>query len=177
MDFPDDQQLDGIDGPSEEVGQLPKAYLQEGKLMVPRGAVLPTDICVCCTRKPRKVISKALRNPKNPTTWFGNTTSLEIGLCKKHGEAYNVALALTFSLLGLGVFIFAAGLYSISGTAIVPGAIALSICGLFRARLPITSPNPNSELVEVHGAGAVILSRFPVVTPVEVKFTSRQENG
>lgn len=175
MGFPDDQQLDGIDGPSEEIGQLPQAYLQEGKLMVPRGAVLPTDICVCCTRKPRKTISKALRNPKNPTTWFGNTTSLEIGLCKKHGEAYNVALALTFSLLGLGVFILALGLYSMSIAAIVLGAIALSICGLFRARSPITSPNPNSELLEVRGVGAMILYRLPVATPVEVSFKSRQE--
>jgi len=165
-----EQQPEGIEISNEEAEPLPQAYQQEGKLLVPRGAILPTDICVCCTRKPRKLFHKALRNPINPITWFGKTTTLEIGLCKIHTDSYHVTLALTFSLLSLGAIIFCAGIYTMSATAIVLSLIPLSIGGLFRARLPITSPNPRSELVEIHGAGEVMLSRLPVVNPIEVNF-------
>ncbi len=133
--------------------------------------MLPTDICICCTRNSRRTIQKTLRNPKNPFTWFGKTTSLEIGLCKIHGDAYFVALSLTYSLFIMGAVLLVVGLFSLSLTTIVVATIFLSICGLFRARLPITSPNPKSELVEVRGAGPVMLSRLPVVDPVELDFS------
>lgn len=168
----DEQQQEENEFTNQQAESLPQAFQQEGELFLPRGAALPTDVCVCCTRNPRKIFHKALRNPKNPGTWFGRTTSLDIGLCKIHKDRYHVALALTFSLLILGIIIVLAGILTLSFTTILLGLIPISVSGFFRARMPITSPNPRSELIEIHGAGAVMLSRIPVVNPVDVNFST-----
>ncbi|MDF1656419.1 MAG: hypothetical protein P1U58_02335 [Verrucomicrobiales bacterium] len=136
-------------------------FQQEGKLFVTTGTSLPTNVCVCCGAPTFKIVNKALRNPFNPMTWFGGQPREELGFCKKHTENYQIALALTFSLLAVGLILLGIGLYMLSIGEIVVGLLLVLVCGIFRARVPVWSPNSNAEPMEIRGVGNCFLEQFP----------------
>ncbi len=94
-------------------------------------------------------------------TWFGGQPREEVGFCKKHTENYQIALALTFSLLAVGGILLGIGLYTLSLSEIIVGLLLILICGTFRARVPIWSPNNNEEPMEIRGVGKSFLQQFP----------------
>ena len=111
-------------------------------LYLPDGARLPTDTCIHCGHKAVKVISKSIRNPWNPATWFSRQTIVDIGLCKKHKDDNNVGKALTYSVLIIGL-------------------LAIVVSGIFRARTLIYTSNTNVEPLPIKGAAASYLEQFP----------------
>lgn len=138
-------------------------YRKGGSLFVTEGAVLPTDICINSGKQARKVVTPAIRNPKNPLTWFGPQPRIEMGLSRKHQENLVLARTATYSLLAVGVVILIAGVITLSVGSIVFGLLAMLICGVFRARLPVWSPNTKEEPIELRGVGEEVLQLFPKV--------------
>jgi hypothetical protein len=139
----------------------PLVFQKDGTLFAATSAALTDDLCICCGRPSKKDINKALRNPWNPLTWFGGQLREEVGLCKQHLEGYYVALALTYSLLVLGILMIGAGIFSTSLSPIGFGVLAVLVCGVFRAKVPIWSPNNKIEPIELRGVGKKYRSLFP----------------
>ena len=161
MNNPNELPFDNTEFSTDEIAPIPLAFQEGGKLYAPIGAALPTEVCICCGRKNLKTIHKTIRNPKDLRTWFGNISSFDVGLCKKHSEDYNIALALTFSAFGIGLFLLGVGAFTMSLTPIILGLLSISVCGIFRARLPIYSPAPQSDQIEIKGACTKFLSLIP----------------
>ena len=137
-------------------------FSRGGALHVPEGTEVPTDSCVRCGRPSKEVISKMVRKPLNPLTWYTKQTAINIGLCKKHIEDRKVGVALTYSLLGLGVIFVIAGAISISIGMIAFGLVAIVVSGYFRARIPIYRSEPEGWILKVEGAGKGFLKQLPV---------------
>lgn len=145
----------------DDPGLHPLVFRQGKKLFVATGAALPDGVCIRSGRKVKKKIKKAIRNPFNPMTWFGGQVRKEIGLSKKHLESYYMALALTYSLLALGIGFFVFGIYNKNWGIAAFGLAGALGCGVFRAAVPIWSPNPKAEPLELRGVGSEYIKQFP----------------
>lgn len=117
------------------------------------GATIPTDSCVKCGRSAKREILTELRSPFNPLTWFGKRPRIEVGLCRRHHENHLVAVALTWSLLGLGLLLFVAGVVTKSLVSCLFGLAAMAFSGLFRATSPVTSSDACEEGATIAGTG------------------------
>ena len=150
------------ESPEYEEHEFPSyAYSKEGALHVPENATVPTEVCVRCGRPSEKVISMAIRKPLNPLTWYTRQTSVEIGLCKKHVDDRRVGVALTFSLLLLGLVFLIAGIVTFSIGMIAFGLVAAIISGYFRARVPVYRSKPEGWILQIEGAGEGFLRQLP----------------
>jgi len=135
---------------------------REGKdVFLEQGAGADTHLCIKCAHPSKKIVNKALRNPWNPGTWFGGCRRIGIGLCKKHAENYAVAKALTFSLLGLGLIFIGFGIATFNIGMIIAGLVSCSVCGIFRAAVPVSSPNGKDEYAIVRGVGDAFKQSLP----------------
>ncbi len=144
-----------------ELGATPLLFREGDDVFLEQGAEADTHLCIKCSHPSKKIVNKALRNPKNPGTWFGGCRRIEIGLCKKHAENYAVAKALTFSLLGLGIIFVGIGAATSGIPLMVAGAVCCSACGVFRARVPVSSPNGKDEYSIIHGVGEAFKATLP----------------
>lgn len=150
------------DYPEYEESTVPQhAYCKDSRLHVPENAAVPTGICVGCGRPSEKVVSKAIRKPLNPLTWYTKQTSVEIGLCKKHVDDRRVGVALTFSFLVLGIIFLVAGIVTLSVGMIGFGLVAAAISGYFRARMPVYRSEPEGWVLKIEGAGEGFLKQLP----------------
>ena len=159
--------------PQGEVDVVPSvaptayAYRYEGNLYIEEGAELPTDSCICCGKKSVKTVEKPLRSPFKPATWFGTTRKVEIGLCPQHKDSKMMGMALTYSILGVGLAIFITGVVTLSIISIVLGLIAIAVSGIFQAKMPVYAADPREEPVQIKGAGDRFLESIPVATVEE----------
>ena len=134
---------------------------RDGKdLVIENGASIPTDFCIKSGRPAVKTLEISLRNPANPTTWFGKRPRLEVGLCGKHLDDHHVAVALTWSLLAVGAIVLVTGILAFSVITAVVGLLSMGISGLFRATSPVTSRDATDEYATVDGAGAAYLKHL-----------------
>ena len=129
----------------------PRCY-KEGKLViVENGATIPVHACVKCGRAAKTAVSTGLRHTSNPLTWFGKRPRMDVGLCKKHHENHSVAVALTWSFVGVGAILTVAGAVTLSITSIVLGLAAITISGIFRASSPVTSADAKGDRASIAG--------------------------
>lgn len=136
------------------------AFTENGVLHLPPDASLPADVCVKCGRKSVRVATNPVRNPWNPLTWYTRETSLEVGLCSKHGDDRRIGLALTYSLLVVG-FIFAVFGVAIGNLPmILLGTGAAGFSGFFRARNVVYRTGSSRNTLKIKGAGEHFLKRF-----------------
>lgn len=145
----------------QESSEPSYAYCSGGSLHVPENAVIPTEICIACGRPSQKVYSKSIRKPLDPRTWYTKQTTVEIGLCKKHIDDKRVGVALTFSLLVLGIVFLIAGIITLSAGLIGFGLVAAIISGYFRARIPVYRTEPEGWVLKIEGAGEGFLRQLP----------------
>lgn len=145
----------------EDPGLHPPLFRQGNRLFVATGAALPNDTCIRSGHPAKKMITKTLRNPCNPMTWFGGQARVEIGLSKKHLESYYIALALTGSLLVLGIVFLITGIVSKSIGVSAFGLLGMLGSGIFRAAVPIRTPNSKAEPLEIRGADGKYLQNIP----------------
>lgn len=139
----------------------PQVYRMGDLLYLEEGAVLPTERCICCGKKSVKTVTKYLRTPANPKTWFGKTKKVEFGVCREHKESCAMGTALTYSALMVGILILVVGAISLSIVTILVGLLAMAVSGVFRARMPIYTANPSVEPVEIKGHSAAYLDLVP----------------
>ena len=139
---------------------VPSCYRVGDKIVVENGGNPPVEYCIKSGRPARKVVSTSLRNPLNPTTWFGKCPRIEIGLSRKQYDSYLVARALTWSFLGIGLVILLAGIVSLSWVSCFVGLLATGISGVFRATSPVTSRNATEEYADIQGASASFLKHL-----------------
>jgi len=130
-------------------------------LYLPESARLPLDHCVCCGRPAIKSVRKAVRNPRDPRTWFTRQPVVDIGLCKKHTEENSIAIALTYSLVGLGVILLLTGAIALHLPTLITGGLAASISGVFRARKPVWGTLSGPEQVCLRGIANPYLVQIP----------------
>jgi hypothetical protein len=131
-------------------------------IVVENGASIPTTSCIKSGRPVFKTMEVSLRNPANPKTWFGRRPAVEVGLSRKYYENYIVAVALTWSFLGVGALVLTAGIFALSPLTVVVGLIATAVSGVFRATSPVTSPDATETYATIAGAGDAYLKRLPV---------------
>jgi len=149
--------------PISEEPYTPIAFRNSGRVFWEEGAILPTESCIRCGRPSKKVIRKSLRNAKNPLTWYGKSKKVEIGLCKKDLENWNVAVASTYSTLVLGLILLGVGISSLSYSMIIVGSLVILFSGFFRARIPIQTPSSKTNPIEIRGVGEPYLQVLPEV--------------
>lgn len=138
------------------------AFAQNGILHFPPRADLPTDACVKCGRKSIRVVKCSVRNPRNPLTWYAPQAPLEIGLCSKHTDERRIWLALTGSLLAVGVVFGVFGISIGNFSMILLGLTAVGFSGFFRARNVIYRTDSAGRFLTIQGAGTHFLKRFPL---------------
>lgn len=131
------------------------------RLYLPESARLPLDHCVCCGKPAIKAVRKAVRNPRDPRTWYTRQPVVEIGLCRKHTEDNSIAIALTYSLIALGVILLVTGGYALHLPTLIIGGLAASISGIFRARKPVWGTLSSPEEVCLHGIANPYLVQIP----------------
>ncbi|MAS96448.1 MAG: hypothetical protein CMO55_24935 [Verrucomicrobiales bacterium] len=147
--------------PQPEMQMEPTAYRMGESLYLQEGAGLPTERCICCGKKSVKTVSKALRTPLKPMTWFGKTKTVEFGVCKEHKESNAMGSALTYSALIVGILILVVGAVSLSFATIFVGMLAVAVSGVFRARMPVYTADPSVEPVEIKGHSLSYLDLVP----------------
>lgn len=133
----------------------------DGTLYMPLECGLPVDTCICCDKPSVKTVTKSLRNPKSPLTWYSRVPKVEIGLCKKHAEDRGVACALTYSMLALGALLIGVAIFTFSVPTIAVGAIAVLTSGIFRARSPIQGRDRGDDIYEIRSAHESYVHQFP----------------
>lgn len=143
-----------------EVTGIPRAFRSGRRLILENEPKIPTNICIKSGRPTYREVEVALRSATYPLTWFGKRPTLHVGLCRKSFDDYRVAVALTWSVLGIGVLMFVAGLATMSWLTIAIGLIAIATCGVFRATSPVTSPDATEERATVIGASPAYLKNF-----------------
>lgn len=163
MTTPEENAYSQIDVVPSEPLPEPQAYRQGDALFLEEGAELPTERCICCGRKSVKTVSMFLRTPAKPATWFGKTKKVEFGVCPKHKESRAMGVALTYSALAVGILILVVGAISLNIGTIVVGLLAMSISGVFRARMPVYTVDPKVEPVEIKGHSPSYLDLVPYV--------------
>ena len=117
------------------------------------GAELPTSICAKSGKPAVRLISKRMRDPLNPLTWFGKRPEVKIGLCRKEYENRLVAISSTWAVFGLGIFLLAMGILNIEIPFIMLGSVMVLISGVFRARVPIWTDLIADDEISVLGTG------------------------
>lgn len=150
-----------VEGSSEEfVLGIPRAVRKGRRLLLENEPVIPTRICIKSGRPAYRETEVSLRNPKNPMTWFGKRPTLHVGLSRREFDNYRVAIALTWSFLGIGCLMLLAGLFSTSWLTCLVGLLAMGFAGVFRACSPVTSPDATDESATILGAGPTYLQQF-----------------
>lgn len=140
---------------------VPGAFRDGDAMILEGGYMPPKDVCIKSGRPATRSRVVALRNPRNPITWFGRRPKLEVGLCRKHYENHSVAVALTWSLLGLGAVLLLVGIVTFSPLSGLLGLVLAGISGFFRAHSPITSPDASEDFATVYGVAENILNQLP----------------
>jgi hypothetical protein len=105
-------------------------------------------------------VEVALRNPRDPRTWFGERPRLKVGLSRKQYENHAVATALTWSFLALGLLLLVAGVLTGGWVASSLGLLTLVFSGLFRACSPVTGSASSEESITVRGACPAFLRKL-----------------
>ena len=114
---------------------------------------MPTSICEKSGKPAVRVVSKRMRDPLNPLTWFLTRPEVKIGLCRKEYENRLVAISLTWAVFGLGVFLLVMGTLNVEVLFITIGSVLVLISGAFRARVPIWTDLIADDEISVLGTG------------------------
>ncbi|MDA7920975.1 hypothetical protein N9B73_04395 [Verrucomicrobiales bacterium] len=138
----------------------PTCYRDSEKIVIEYGGAPPVEFCIKSGRPAQKVILTSLRNPFNPTTWFGKQPRIEVGLSRKYYDSHLVAVALTWSLFSIGLVILASGLASISWVSFLVGFLAVAISSVFRASSPVISKNATEDYAKIEGASESFLKHL-----------------
>jgi len=139
----------------------PVAFQLDGKAFIEEGADLPTDVCIQTGFKAAKTAKIQVRKPLDPKTWFGKAPQIEVGLSKKAHENLRVMKALTYSVVAVCLIIELAGAATFSVVTVVTGLLAAAGSGFFRSRVPVTTPDPKAEPLEIAGASENFIQRLP----------------
>ena len=128
--------------------------------MLENDPMLPTDMCFKSGKRGFRTVEVALRNPRNPFTWFGKQPIVAVTLGRKAFDDHRVAVTLTWAILAVGALMLAAGVVSQSLLTIGVGAVAMAVSGIFRAASPVTAKKGADESLTVRGACPTFLNRF-----------------
>lgn len=145
----------------EEPASEPLISRSGDTLILEGNPMLPTDVCIKSGRPATNLIKASLRNPKNPMTWFGKRPTVQVGLCRKHYENHSVAVALTWSLFGVGLILLVVGAITLSFFSVIVGMVVAGISGMFRAASPISSPDATEDYATVYGVTESVLALYP----------------
>jgi hypothetical protein len=167
---PDDESSDPDDYEKD-----PSILIENDRVILENGAQLPTNYCVKSGKPAFCVVRKALRDPRNPFTWFGGRPRIEVGLSKKHRENRLVALALTWSVFGMGVVMIIAGLVLLDGIKGGIGLFLVLISGVFRATSPIWAARVDEDYIEIRGTGQLFRDRLKAIPGAELEYQTRDE--
>lgn len=137
------------------------SYRRGRALIVLNGASIPREYCIKSGRPAVETLVISLRNPLNPLTWFGKRPRLEAGLSRRHLDNHGVAVALTWSVLSLGVLLMITGVITFSLITGLIGLVAGAISGLFRALSPVTSSSASADYLVIDGADESFLQHLP----------------
>ncbi|MCG8598670.1 MAG: hypothetical protein MI807_00820 [Verrucomicrobiales bacterium] len=156
---------DRVDPGLEEVvnSGVPSAYRMGRSLVLENDPILPTDMCIKSGKRAFRSTEIALRNPRNPMTWFGKQPTVVAPLGRKEFDDRRVAVALTWAILGVGALLTVAGIASLSFLTIGVGILAMAASGIFRAASPVTAAEASEGRVVIRGASKSFLSRFEEV--------------
>lgn len=121
------------------------------------------------------MVNKALRDPRDPRTWFGGRPRIDVGLSKKHRENRLVALALTWSVFGMGVLILIGGLVLIDPIKLALGLFLLFISGIFRAYSPVWAARIDEDYIEIRGTGQLFRDRLKGIPGAELDYEAGAE--
>lgn len=138
----------------------PSLLVSGSELILEHGAVIPVGSCVKCGRPACGSSAIALRNPRQPGTWFGARPTLEMGLCRKHRDDRSVAVALTWSFLAIGALLLAVGAMTFSFVSIGVGIVAMAGAGWFRASTPVVATLVTETRTVLSGCGAAFLKQL-----------------
>lgn len=138
----------------------PSLFVSGGELILENGAVIPVGSCVKCGRPACGSSAIALRNPRQPGTWFGARPTLKMGLCRKHRDDRSVAVALTWSFLAIGALLVAVGAMTFSFVSIVVGLGAMAGGGWFRAATPVVATLVTETRTVLSGCGTAFLKQL-----------------
>jgi len=138
----------------------PSRIISGSELVLEHGAAVPVGFCIKCGRPACGSWAIALRNPRQPGTWFGARPVLELGLCQKHRDDRSVAVALTWSFLAIGVLLVAVGAMTLSLASVLIGLLAMGGSGWFRAASPVVANLVTENRIVVSGAGAAFLRQI-----------------
>lgn len=141
--------------------QTPNAFSEDGILHLPVDESLPTEFCVQCGRKSVQVVTKPVRNPWNPISWYTRQESIEIGLCGKHVDDRRIGLALMYSLLLVGVIFLIFGAAILNLPMIALGIVASGFSGFFRARNVVYRTDGGGHCMKLKGVGSHFLKMYP----------------
>lgn len=133
----------------------------EGRLYLPVESRLPTDQCIRCEQAPVETVQKAIRSGRSFRSWYGRRPTTEIALCKKHLDDRRVALALTWSLMGVGLLLAVVGAITMNATTAGVGAVVASLSGIFGAREPIQGQGVGDETFDIIGVCDAFVRRLP----------------
>lgn len=148
---------------TEVAGSATPLIFRSGReLVLENGAVLPSGSCVKCGRPSAFVLSCGLRDRRQPRTWFGSRPRMMTGLCRKHREDHAIAVALTWSMLGVSVVLLVSGVLTANIVTLVLAVIVSACSGFFRAGSPFSVPIAEENKVVICGAGEVYLRKLPV---------------
>lgn len=162
-DFSIQSSRTGIEEVGEEIASaLPAMFCSDGEIVLENGAVLPVEFCVKCGRPASLGVSCFLRDRKQPRTWFGNRPRIEAGLCRKHREDHAIAVALTWSMLGVAGVLVVSGILTSNLVTLVLAGVVAAISGAFRAGSPFSAPVVTESRVVLSGAGEAFLRKLPV---------------
>ena len=137
------------------------AEVHRGIVFLKSGVTLPTQICVKSGRPADRMIRHSLRDPLDPTTWFGKRETIGLGLTRKHYENLMIARALTWTGLSVAILILSAGLFSLNLGMTIAGALMALAMSPIRAVFPVwVRTQRGSADVELHGAGRRFLDQL-----------------
>lgn len=139
----------------------PAMFCLGGEIVLENGAGLPVGYCVKCGRLASQVVSCVLRDRKQPMTWFGNRPRIEAGLCRKHREDHAIAVALTWSMLGVAAVLVVSGIFTSHPVTLVLAGVVAAVSGAFRAGSPVSAPVASESRVVLSDAGKAFLRRLP----------------
>lgn len=139
----------------------PLIFRTGGELVLENGAVLPSGSCVKCGRPSAVVLSCGLRDRRRPRSWFGARPRIMAGLCRKHREDHAIAVALTWSMLGVSVVLLVSGILTANLVTLVLAVVVSACSGFFRAGSPFSAPVAEENRVVLVGAGETYLKKIP----------------
>jgi len=147
--------------------QLPRIVRKGRDLILENDAALPTRICVRSARPAYREIPVSLREPSNPLSWFGPRPRVRVGLSRRQWENHTVAVAMTWSFLGVGSLLLLSGILTSALITSVVGLVTAGVAGLFRAWSPVTGEKVSDHAVRLRGAGDGFLRQVDAVVETE----------